>query len=266
LNKPRDNKETTMATMETTVETTMTGHSVVSRQEWLDARLALLAKEKELTRQRDALARERQQLPWERVEKNYIFDSLEGKKTLADLFGDKSQLLIYHFMFAPDWEQGCQSCSMATDTMDANYLHLTQRDVALVMVSRAPMEKITLFKKRMGWSVPWVSSYGNDFNRDFGVSFSEEEVKNSTDYNFGTSRPYGEETPGLSAFSKGGVGNVYHTYSTYGRGLEGILGVYTLLDVAPKGRDEGALPWPMAWVKHHDRYETAKPAAACCAH
>jgi predicted dithiol-disulfide oxidoreductase (DUF899 family) len=255
-----------MASIETIEETQMAGHSVVSGREWLSARRALLAKEKDLTRQRDALARERQQLPWERVEKNYVFDTPEGKKTLADLFSEKSQLLVYHFMFAPDWEQGCQSCSMAADTMDANYVHLIQRDVAFVMVSRAPLEKIAAFKKRMGWSLPWVSSHGNDFNHDFAVSFTEEEVKNSTSYNFGTSRPYGEETPGLSAFSKSGAGTVYHTYSTYGRGLEGILAVYTLLDVAPRGRDEDGLQHPMAWVKHHDRYEPAKPAGACCAH
>jgi predicted dithiol-disulfide oxidoreductase (DUF899 family) len=239
----------------------MTGHNVVSRQEWLDARRTLLAKEKALKRQQDELARERQQLPWERVEKEYIFESPEGKKTLGDLFGDKSQLLIYHFMFGPEWEQGCPSCSMAADTMDANYVHLTQRDIAFTLVSRAPLEKITPFKKRLGWSAPWVSSYGSDFNYDFAVSFNKEKLSDKW-YNFGTSGHPSEEAPGLSAFYKDEDGTIYHTYSTYARGLEGLLGVYSLLDVAPKGRDEEGLPWPMAWVRHHDRYENVKPVAA----
>lgn len=244
----------------------MTGHSVVSQQEWRNARVALLAKEKALTHEYDALARERQQLPWVRLEKEYLFESVDGKKTLADLFGDKSQLLIYHFMFGPEWEQGCPSCSMATDTMDANYLHVTHDDVAFAMVSRAPMERIAPFKNRMGWTVPWVSSNGNDFNSDFAVSFTKGDPKESNWYNFGTSGHPSEEAPGLSAFYKDEDGVIYHTYSTYGRGLEGILSVYALLDMAPKGRDEDKLPWPMAWVKHHDRYESAKSAEACCAH
>lgn len=243
----------------------MTGHSVVSQQEWLDARRALLAKEKELTHKRDAVARERLQLPWVRMQKDYVFEGPEGKTKLGGLFGDKSQLMIYHFMLAPQWEAGCPSCSMATDTMDANYVHLTERDVAFAMVSRAPMGEIASFKKRMGWSVPWVSSYGTNFNHVFGVSFGEEEMKGKN-YNFGTIPPYGPEVPGLSAFYKDKDGAIYHTYSTYARGLEGIVGVYALLDMAPKGRDEDELPWPMAWVKHHDRYETAKTAAACCGH
>lgn len=243
----------------------MTGHIVVSQQEWLDARIALLTKEKALTRLHDELARERQELPWVRVDKEYVFDSPEGRQTLGDLFEDKSQLMVYHFMFGPDWEQGCQSCSMATDSMDANYVHLTHRDVAFVLVSRAPMERIAPFKKRMGWSAPWVSSHDSDFNYDFAVSFSNEEPKKNW-YNFGTSGHPSDEAPGLSAFFKDADGAIYHTYSTYARGLEGILGVYALLDMAPKGRDEEGLPWPMAWVKHHDRYETAKPPEACCAH
>lgn len=242
----------------------MTGHNVVSRQEWLAARVALLAREKTLTQQQDALARERQQLPWVRVEKEYVFETPEGeKKTLGDLFDDKSQLMIYHFMFGPEWEQGCQSCSMATDTMDANYVHLAQRDIAFAMVSRAPMEKITPFKKRMGWSVPWVSSYGSEFNYDFAVSLGKEEPQENW-YNFGTSGHPVDEAPGVSAFYKDADGVIYHTYSTYGRGVEATLGVYPLLDMAPKGRDEDGLPWPMAWVKHHDRYDTAKSAGVCC--
>jgi predicted dithiol-disulfide oxidoreductase (DUF899 family) len=238
---------------------------VVSQKEWRTARLALLAKEKALTHQHDQLARERQELPWVRMEKEYVFATADGKQTLRDLFGEKSQLLIYHFMFGPEWEQGCPSCSLGTDTMDANHMHLTSRDVAFAMVSRAPMEKIAVFKKRMGWAVPWVSSNENDFNYDFGVSFTKGDPKQSKWYNFGTSGHPSEEGPGLSAFYKDEDGVIYHTYSAYGRGLEGVLGVYALLDIAPKGRDEDALPWPMAWVKHHDRYEVAKHAEACCA-
>jgi predicted dithiol-disulfide oxidoreductase (DUF899 family) len=244
----------------------MTGHTVVSRQEWLDARTAFLAKERSLTHQRDALSKERLELPWERVEKNYLFTSPDGKQTLGDLFGDKSQLLIYHFMFGPEWEQGCSSCSMVADTFNPNLVHLTQRDVALVAVSRAPIEKILPFKKRMGWTFPWVSSFGSDFNFDYGVSFTQEQLASPRPYNFGTS-PFGsEEAPGFSAFYKDEDGAVFHTYSGYARGVEGALGVYTLLDLVPKGRDEDALSFPMAWVRHHDRYETAKPkqAAECC--
>ncbi len=244
----------------------MTEHTVVSQQEWLDARLALLAKEKALTRQQDALARERLQLPWVRVDNPYTFETPDGPKTLADLFGDKSQLMIYHFMFAPEWEQGCPSCSLATETLNGNYVHLNQRDVAFTLVSRARLDKIAAFKQRMGWTVPWVSSYGTGFNHDFGVSFTEAELKHKT-YNFGTVHPYGgEEMQGLSSFYKDDDGTVYHTYSSYARGPESLMGIYALLDMAPKGRDEDALPWPMAWVKHHDRYESAKPAHACCAH
>jgi predicted dithiol-disulfide oxidoreductase (DUF899 family) len=243
----------------------MTGHSVVTEQEWLDARRALLAKEKALKHEQDALARERQQMPWVRVEKEYRFDTPDGKQSLSELFGEKSQLMIYHFMFAPEWEAGCPSCSMAADTMDANYAHLTQRDVAFAMVSRAPLGKIEAFKRRLGWSVPWVSSYGTRFNQDFGVTYVEGRPKDGW-YNFATSGHPSEEAPGVSVFYKDADGVIYRTYSAYARGLEGILGVYTLLDLAPKGRDEDGLPWPMAWVKHHDRYEATKPAAACCGH
>lgn len=243
----------------------MTGHSVVSQKEWRDARLALLAKEKALTHERDAVARERQRLPWVHVEKEYVFATEHGRRTLRDLFGDRSQLLIYHFMFGPEWEQGCPSCSMGTDTMDANYAHLTSRDVAFAMVSRTPIEKIAPFKKRMGWTVPWVSSSDSDFNFDFGVSYTKGDPKESKWYNFGTSSHPSDEGHGMSAFYRDEDGAIYHTYSAYGRGVEGVLGVYALLDMAPKGREEDALPWPMAWVKHHDRYEAAKHAEACCA-
>lgn len=244
----------------------MTGHTVVSRQEWLDARLAHLAKEKNLTRQRDALLQERMDLPWERMEKEYVFDGVDGKETLADLFGDKSQLLIYHFMFGPEWEQGCQSCSLGMETMNANVIHLTQRDVAFAAVSRAPLWKIKAFQKRMGWTFPWVSSLESDFNFDFAVSFAKEAMTGNRFYNFGTGSHPSEEAPGVSAFYKDEDGEVFHTYSSYGRGVEGVLGVYALLDMAPKGRDEAGLVYPMAWVRHHDRYEAEAPkkVAACC--
>lgn len=243
----------------------MTEHKVVSQKEWLDARLALMAKEKALTHQLDAIRRERLELPWVRVDKAYTFDTPEGKVTLADLFGDKSQLIVYHFMLGPDWEQGCPSCSMAADTIHANYPHLTSRDIAFTMVSRAPMEQITIFKKRMGWSVPWVSSFHSDFNYDYGVTKAAGAPERGW-YNFGQNGHPSDEAPGVSAFYKDAEGIVYRTYSSYARGVESLLGVYPLLDVAPKGREEDGLPWPMAWVKHHDRYEAAKPVEACCAH
>jgi predicted dithiol-disulfide oxidoreductase (DUF899 family) len=244
----------------------MTGHAVVSRQEWLDARMAHLAKEKALTRRRDALLRERMDLPWERVEKKYVFETVSGRETLAEMFGDQSQLLIYHFMFGPEWEQGCPSCSLVAETINANLVHLTQRDVAFAAVSRAPLAKIEAFRKRMGWTFPWASSFGSDFNFDYGVSFTPEQMERGRFYNFGTARHPSEEAPGLSAFYKDEDGEVFHTYSSYGRGVEGLLGVYSLLDMAPKGRDEAGLSFPMAWVRHHDRYETQAPkrAAECC--
>ena len=199
----------------------MTGHKVVSEKEWRSARVALLAKEKALTHQRDALARERQELPWVRVEKEYVFQTPEGKRTLGDLFGDKSQLLIYHFMFGPEWEQGCPSCSMATDTMDANYLHVTHGDVAFAMVSRAPMEKIAPFKKRMGWTVPWVSSDRSDFNFDFAVSFTNGDPKESNWYNFGTSNHPSDEAQGVALWQ---IGHPKYVFLTHTEGNESFPG------------------------------------------
>ncbi len=243
----------------------MTNHRVVSQQEWLEARHALVAKEKALTRQQDEVASERRELPWVRVEKEYVFETPEGKKTLGELFGTKSQLMVYHFMFAPEWEEGCQSCSMVTDTTNGNVPHLAARDVAFTLVSRAPLGKLEAYKRRMGWTAPWVSSGGTEFNRDFGVTFAAEEVtETSKAYNFGTSRPYGQEMHGLSVFAKDKDGTIYRTYSTYGRGAEPLLAVYAMLDMAPKGRDEDSLPYPMAWVKRHDQYEDAKTAGSCC--
>jgi predicted dithiol-disulfide oxidoreductase (DUF899 family) len=229
---------------------------VVSRDEWLAARKALLAEEKDLTRRRDALARRRRELPWVKVEKRYVFQAPEGRKTLAELFGDKSQLLVYHFMFGPDWEQGCPSCSFLADHIDGANWHLPQRDVHLMAASRAPLAKIEAFKRRMGWRFDWVSSHGSDFNVDFGVAFSKEDVaRDQVSYNYGVSSAYGsEDMHGLSAFAKGASGTVFHTYSTYARGCDGLVGAYQFLDLAPKGRDEDGLSFTMEWVRHHDRY------------
>jgi len=252
---------------------------VVSREEWVAARKELLAKEKQLTRQSDALAAERRNLPWVKVDKEYVFDTPRGKKRLADLFENRSQLIVYHFMFGPEWEEGCPSCSILGDHIDGSVMHLANRDVTLLAVSRAPLAKIEAFKKRMGWRFKWVSSYGNEFNRDYHVSFTKEEVaKQEMYYNFKKQFFPSEEGPGVSVFYKNEDGEVFHTYSTYGRGAEPLMGVYNYLDLTPRGRHEEGLPFPMAWRRHHDRYEQdyyadaagteqqAKSAgASCCA-
>ena len=230
-------------------------HQVVTRQEWLAARKILLAKEKKLTRDRDTVAAERRALPWVKVDKNYVFDSPAGKKTLADLFDGRSQLIIYHFMFGPDWNEGCPSCSFNMDHTDPALIHLAQRDVSFAAVSRAPISKIEPFKKRMGWRFPWVSSHDNDFNYDYRVSFTKEELaKGKVDYNFDLVEFPSAEAPGISVFYKDPSGNVFHTYSAYARGTETTVNTYNYLDYAPKGRDEDHLPFTMAWVRHHDRY------------
>jgi len=229
---------------------------VVSETEWLAARKELLAKEKHFSQQRDALSAERRELPWVRVDKPYFFDAPGGKETLADLFDGRSQLIVYHFMFGPDWGEGCPSCSFISDHMDGSVVHLEHRDVTLVVVSRAPLPKIEAFKKRMGWRFKWVSSYGNDFNRDYHVSFTpEEKAKGKVIYNFERSDFPSDEGPGASVFYRDDTGAIFHTYSTYSRGLDILIGAYNFLDLVPKGRDEGGLPHTMAWVRHHDRYE-----------
>lgn len=235
-------------------QSTVDHPTVVSQAEWVAARKELLAKEKSLTRQRDALAEERSKLPWVKVDKRYEFETAGGKKTLADLFGGASQLAIYHFMFGPDWEQGCPSCSLLGDHMDGMGIHLAQRDVKLTMVSRAPLAKIEAFKKRMGWKFPWASSYGSEFNFDYGVSVPKDEVGKEHVYNYAPTKFPSDERPGLSVFYKNEKGEVFHTYSMYARGLEDLLGVYVILDRVPKGRDEAGLTHGMAWVRHHDRY------------
>jgi predicted dithiol-disulfide oxidoreductase (DUF899 family) len=231
---------------------------IVSPNEWAEARKQFLAKEKEFTRLRDELSRERRQLPWERVEKNYVFDGPNGKVKLADLFDERSQLVVYHFMFGPDWEQGCPSCSFEADHFNAFIVHLKARDVSLVAVSRAASPKIEAFKKRMGWSFTWVSSNQNNFNRDYHVSFTKEEMaKGKVEYNYGLTEFTSEEAPGVSVFYKDAKGDIFHTYSSYARGIDILLGAYNYLDLVPKGRDEDELPFTMSWVRHHDRYENS---------
>jgi predicted dithiol-disulfide oxidoreductase (DUF899 family) len=239
-------------------------HTIVSQAEWLTARKALLAWEKEFTKQRDALTEARRALPWVKVAKNYVFDGPKGKESLADLFGNKNQLLIYHFMLGPGWVQGCPSCSFLADHFDGATIHLAQRDVAFAAVSRAPLAEIEAYKKRMGWRFKWVSSFGSDFNFDFHVSFTKDEVASGeVDYNYGKSKNAHDELPGLSAFIKED-GSVFHTYSTYERGLDTLVGTYNFLDMAPKGRDEEALPWSMAWVRRHDEYKGPAKSDCCC--
>ena len=229
-------------------------NQVVSRDEWLKARLELLAAEKEFTRQRDALTRRRMAMPWERVEKSYQFEGPNGALSLADLFDGRSQLIVYHFMFGPDWEEGCKSCSFWADNFNGIPIHLNHRDVTFTAVSRAPLAKISAYKKRMGWSFPWVSSYGSDFNYDFHVSFTEEQLAaGKVDYNYGLVEGY-EELPGLSVFYKNERGEVFHTYSCYARGIDMVNGAYQLLDLVPKGRDEDGFEFSMEWVRRHDQY------------
>jgi predicted dithiol-disulfide oxidoreductase (DUF899 family) len=237
----------------------------VSPSEWLAARKEFLRKEREFTHLRDDLSRLRRELPWERVEKQYVFDGPHGKESLADLFAGRSQLIVYHFMFGPGWKEGCPSCSFLADSFDAARVHLAQRDVTLVAISRATLPEIDAFQKRMGWKFKWLSSNATDFNYDYQVSASKDEArKKQVYYNYEMTEFPSEERPGLSAFAKRD-GEVFHTYSSYARGLDILLPTYNFLDMAPKGRDEDALPWPMAWVRHHDRYEDAK-SESCCSH
>ena len=238
-------------------------HNIVSQEEWIAARKELLKKEKESTRLLDQLSAERRKLPWVKVEKNYVFDAPGGKVTLGDLFAGRSQLVIYHFMFGPDWQEGCPSCSFVSDHFDGALPHLAARDVTMVAVSRAPLAKIEAFKKRMGWRFKWVSSCGGDFNADFHVSFTKEEIaQGMVYYNYTLQEFPSAEAPGLSVFYKDAGGDVFHTYSTYGRGVELLMGTYRILDMVPKGRDEDHLEFSMEWVRYHDRYGTSEFADA----
>jgi predicted dithiol-disulfide oxidoreductase (DUF899 family) len=225
--------------------------NVVVHDEWLQARNELLAKEKEFTRVRDELTQQRRELPWEAVEKEYVFEGPERKETLLQLFGGRSQLLVYHFMFDPEWDAGCPVCSFWADNLDPIVLHLRARDVTMIAVSRAPFAKIAAYKERMGWSFKWVSSAENDFNFDYGVSFPPEEEDEAV-YNYGTLSPRGSEREGVSVFAKDEAGNVFHTYSAYARGIDLVNTAYNYLDLVPKGRDEdGRGPF---WVRRHDEY------------
>jgi predicted dithiol-disulfide oxidoreductase (DUF899 family) len=250
-------------------EANIVDHPVVSRDQWIARRKQLLAREKQLTRLGDEIARERRALPWVRVDKHYVFDTPEGPRTLADLFEGRRQLLVQHFMFAPGWEQGCRSCSYMADHNDGANLHLPQRDVTLLVVSRAPLAEIERFRQRMGWRFKWVSAQGNDFNYDFCVSFTPEEMARDEVYYNYVMQPFPHgEAPGISVFYKDDAGNVFHTYSCYGRGVEVMMHAYNLLDLTPKGRDEDDIGG-MGWVRHHDRYEpearanTAVPGSCC---
>ncbi len=237
-----------------TKESQMNHPEIVSEAEWLVARKDLLAREKEFTRQRDALSAARRQMPMVKIDKGYVFDGPNGKETLADLFDGRSQLIVYHFMFGPGWEEGCKSCSYLADHFDGANWHLPHRDVALVVVSRAPLSEFEPYKKRMGWRFKWVSSYGNDFNFDYHVSFTkDEEAKGTVYYNYGMGEFMSDELPGLSVFYKDENGDIFHTYSTYARGLDILVGTYNLLDLVPKGRDENPES-TMDWVCRHDQY------------
>lgn len=234
----------------------MQNHKVVSRDEWLAARKAHLVKEKELTRLRDDLSAERRALPWEKVAGEYVFDGPDGRETLADLFAGRSQLIVYHFMFGPEWAEGCPSCSYWADNVDGVEVHLNHRDISFVMISRAPLEKLQDYRKRMGWRFNWVSSFGNDFNRDFNVSFTPEEMeKGEMFYNFHLTKFPSDEAPGISVFYRNEVGEIFRTYSCYSRGLDMLNGAYHYMDLAPRGRDEDGLPYTMAWLRRHDQYD-----------
>jgi predicted dithiol-disulfide oxidoreductase (DUF899 family) len=244
---------------------TMESHRIVSKDEWLAARKALLAEEKAFTHARDALVAKRQALPWERVDRTYTFDTPDGPRTLADLFGGRSQLIVYHFMLGPDWEQGCIGCSFLSDHIDGALPHLLHHDVAYVAVSRAPLAKIDAFKKRMGWRFPWVSSRDSDFNFDFHVSFRDAgKSRGKVEYNYEEQDYASDELPGVSAFHRANDGAVYHTYSAYARGLEMMVGTYALLELTANGRNEtnGMLDW----LRYHDRYDSEPQHASCCAH
>ncbi len=229
-------------------------HKVVSREDWIAARKVLLAKEKDFTRLRDQLSQERRDLPWVKVGKEYIFDGPNGKETLAELFDGRSQLVIYHFMFGPDWDAGCPHCSHWADNFNGVIVHLNQRDVTMIAVSHAPYRRLAAYEKRMGWNFKWVSSFGTDFNFDYHVSFTPEEMARKEAYhNYTMEDPYSPERQGVSVFYKDPAGSLFHTYSTYARGIDMLSVDYQYLDLVPRGRDEnGRGPF---WVRRHDEYE-----------
>ena len=231
-------------------------HLVVDEQTWIAARRELLVKEKELTRRRDELSRQRRDLPWARIDKPYIFDTPDGSRTLEQLFDGRRQLIVYHFMFGPDWQEGCPICSFWADNYDGLGVHLAHRNTTLIAVSRAPLDQLLAYRERMGWSFPWVSAVHTDFNFDFNVSFTPQQQENGGIENYAPVEHPGEESPGLSVFTRGDDGAIYHTYSCYSRGLDPLNSAYQLLDLTPLGRDENSLPWSMAWLQRHDQYES----------
>ncbi len=248
---------------EATTGSRIVNHRIVSRTEWLAERKALLAEEKELTRKRDEIARRRRALPWVRIDADYVFDTPDGRRTLADLFDGRRHLLVQHFMLAPGWEAGCPSCSYMADHADGMLPHLADRGVTFVAISRAPRPEIERFRRRMGWTFPWVSSHGTSFNYDFRVSFTPNDVaKGDLDYNYGGWPLRSEEWPGISAFYKDDAGDVFHTYSTYGRGVEVMMGTYNMLELTAQGRNERDVPHKMEWVRHHDRYTSADASSS----
>jgi len=231
-------------------------HPIVSRAQWTTARQQLLAREKELTVLRERIAEQRRELPWVRVDEPYSFEGPRGTLTLADSFAGRSQLVVYHFMFRPDWEQGCKSCSFWADSFNGVVDHLAQRDVTFVAISRAPLAKLSAFARRLGWTFPWLSSFACDFNRDFGVTLDPEQLASGRAvYNYAPAKGSQPELPGISVFYRDASGAVFHTYSCYSRGIDALNTAYGYLDLVPKGRDEAGLPYPMAWVKHRDQYE-----------
>ncbi len=257
----------------------MNPQRIVTRDEWLIERKQHLAKEKDLTRLRDEVSRQRRALPWVKIDKNYVFEGPNGPESLSDLFEGRNQLIVYHFMFGPEWAEGCPSCSFVSDHIGPTLIHLAHRDVTLRVVSRAPIDRLEAFRKRMGWPFKWVSSLANDFNFDFDVSFPPERVVdgkvtyNYTSFDAAAGMP--EEAHGISVFAKDDDGAIYHTYSSYARGADLLLGTYNFLDLVPKGRDEESFPFPMTWLRYHDRYDgyeldpkagyrTPAKVGACC--
>jgi predicted dithiol-disulfide oxidoreductase (DUF899 family) len=242
----------------------MQTHKIVSRDEWIAARRDLLAKEKELLRANDALRRQTRELPWVKVDKNYMFEGPNGKETLADLFAGRSQLIVKHFMMGPGWKEGCLGCSFGADQLEGAVVHLVNHDVMFVAISRAPYPEIAAYHKRMGWQFKWVSSYGSDFNFDYNVSFSEaDKARGTVFYNFRETDYAIDELPGLSVFYKDEAGDIFHTYSVFARGSEQVGGVYGLLDVTPKGRNEPPGGNLGSWVHRHDEYDE-KAGNSCC--
>jgi predicted dithiol-disulfide oxidoreductase (DUF899 family) len=243
----------------------MQPHKVVSREQWIEARKAHMAHEKEFTRARDRLAEERRALPWVKVDKDYVFDGPNGRAKLADLFKGRPQLVVQHFMFAPDWDAGCKSCSFWADGFERMIPHLAARDTTLVAVSRAPLAKLDAFKRRMGWTFVWYSSAGGDFNYDFAVSFTPEQIRDGhATYNFGTSGFGIEDAPGISVFYRNAAGDIFNTYSCFARGLDMMNAAYHYLDLTPLGRHEQGLPYPMDWLRLRDQYQPAPAEASCC--